>query len=67
MKLIKVKDSINLHREIDSGAIVNTSTEDYNRYLKQKESAMSQKNRIEKLENDIADIKVLLNAIVDKL
>lgn len=62
--LIKVKDSIGLHREMESGAILNTSSDDYNKYIKQRESMLSQKQRVDKLESDISEIKSMLNQLL---
>jgi len=66
-KLIKVKDHSGLHRVEESGAIINASVEDYNKYKKKRESMLSQKKRLDNLENDISEIKSLLGQIASKL
>lgn len=66
MKLVKVKDSVGLHRELTSGAIVNTSVSDYEEYVKQKKAALSNKSRIDKLESDISEIKSMLKELINK-
>lgn len=67
-KLIKVKDSIGLHREMNSGAILNTSSADYNKYKEQRDKLLSEKHRVDKLESDITEIKDMLKLLlVDKL
>lgn len=66
MKLVKVKDSVGLHREINSGAIVNTSVDDYEKYMKRKEAALSQKKRLDKMEQDVSEIKSMLKELVSK-
>lgn len=63
-KLIKVKDSVGLHREMESGAILNTSADDYNKYIKQRESMSAQKQRVDRLESDISEIKYMLNQLL---
>ena len=67
MKLVKIKDSLNLHREVESNAILNTSYDEYNKYIERKKMAAKQAQRIDKLEGDIAEIKTLLKDLVDKL
>jgi len=66
MKLIKVKDSVGLHRELESGAIVNTSVDDYEKYLKKKEAMLSQKKRLDNLESDVGEIKNMLKELLSK-
>lgn len=66
MKLIKVKDSVALHREMDSGAIVNTSVDDYNEYVKRKQVVLSQKKKLEQLESDVGEIKSMLKELLAK-
>lgn len=66
-KLVKVKDSVGLHRDLGCGAIVNTSVDDYNKYMKQRQSALSQKSRLETLENDVTEIKSMLKELIGKL
>lgn len=65
--LIKVKDHVGLRRDAESGVIVNSSIEDYNKYKKKKESMMSQKTRLDTLEKDVGEIKSLLKELVGKL
>ena len=67
MKLVKIKDSLNLHREVESNTILNTSHDEYNKYIERKKMAAKQAQRIDKLEGDIAEIKTLLKDLVDKL
>lgn len=66
-KLIKVKDSLTLHRNMESGAIVNTSADDYNKYIMRKEKMMQEKNRVAKLEKDVEEIKSMLQQLMSKL
>ena len=67
MKLVKIKDSLNLHREVESNTILNTSLDEYNKYIQRRESAMRQAQRIDKIENDVAEIKTLLKDLIGKL
>jgi polyhydroxyalkanoate synthesis regulator phasin len=64
--LIKVKDEIGLHREMQSGAIVNTSSTDYNKYIEQRNKMKHQQERINKLEDDVADLRNLIQQMVAK-
>jgi len=64
--LVKVKDEIGLHREMQSGAIVNTSSTDYNKYIEQRNKMKHQQERINKLEDDVADLRNLIQQMVAK-
>jgi len=65
-KLVKVKDAAGLHRDMGCGAILNTSSVDYDKYIKQRESMMSQKRRVDKLESDISEIKNMLQQLLSE-
>jgi hypothetical protein len=65
-KLVRVKDSVGLHRNVDSGAIVNSSNIDYNKYIMQKEKMSSEKTRIKNLEQDVMEIKDMLRQLLSK-
>jgi len=62
--MIKVEGHKNLYRE-DSGAIVNTDTNEYNNYIKLKNERKKQKEEIETIKNDISEIKSLLMEIIN--
>lgn len=66
-KLVKVKDSVGLHREIESGAIINTSTDDYEKYEKKKQAILNQRKRLDKMEQDVSEIKLMLKELTSKL
>jgi hypothetical protein len=67
VKLIKVKDAVSLHRDTESGAIVNTSYADYDKYITSREKAISERVRVDRLESDVADIKGMLQQLMSKL
>jgi hypothetical protein len=67
VKLIKVKDAVSLHRDTESGAIVNTSYADYDKYITSREIAISERVRVDRLESDVADIKGMLQQLMSKL
>ena len=64
--MIPVKDHKNLYRDEKSGAIINTDTGGFNRYKKMKRFKSNQKEEIDKLKQDIEEIKSLLREIVNK-
>ena len=66
-KLIKVKDVPDLHRNVESGAIVNSSVDEYNKYIMRKNKLTQEKNRVTKLENDVEEIKAMLQQLMSKL
>ena len=73
MSKIPVKDHRNLYRDGSSTAIVNTDSVGYQAYVANREKLLTDKQRIDKLEStveeikgDLTDIKNLLAQLVDK-
>ena len=64
--MIPIKDNKHLFRDEKSGAVVNTDTNGYAQYKKMKSAKMSQKEEIDKMKEDIKEIKYLLKQIVSK-
>jgi SPX domain protein involved in polyphosphate accumulation len=62
--MIRVDGHKHLFRE-DSGAIVNTDTNQYNQYVKMRSERRKQREEIEGLKNDISEIKSLLMEIIN--
>jgi transposase len=67
----KVRDHDNLVRDMSSKAVLNTDKEGLQEYLrkrdlakKQQEEQFETKNRLEKIEQDMSDIKNLLKELV---
>ena len=67
MNKIKVKDSGSLYRDEDSGAILNCSDSEYNSYLKLKEKKMREVSEMDKLKNDVDELKDMMKLILNKL
>ena len=68
----KVRDHDNLVRDMSSKAVLNTDKEGLQEYLrkrdlakKQQEEQFETKNRLEKIERDMSDIKTLLKELVN--
>jgi transposase len=68
----KVRDHDNLVRDMSSKAVLNTDKEGLQEYLrkrdlakKQQEEQFETKNRLEKIEQDMSDIKTLLKELVN--
>jgi len=73
MKLLKVIDKPGLHRTTDSGAIINIQSSEYDKYIRQRNLMLSQKERIEAVENTLVDlktdfdeVKTMLKQLLDK-
>ena len=73
MEFVKIQDSDSLVRDLTSGAVINTSTTDYQNYLikrnanKQKKEEIKQNSdKIEKIESDVSEIKQLLITLINK-
>ena len=66
MKL-KVKDSGSLYRDEESGAILNCSNTQYDEYLKLKEQKMKEVSEMDKLKDDVDELKDMMKLILSKL
>ena len=64
--MIPVKDHKNLYRDEKSGAIINTDIGGFNRYKKMKRFKDNQKDEIDKIKEDISEIKELLKQFLRK-
>ena len=67
MNYKQVEGRSDLFRDDDSGAIINTDKSSYIAYKKKYQQRLAEMNRLEKLENEMSDIKTLLNKVIDKL
>jgi len=63
--MIPVEGHPNLYRDDRTGAIVNCDSIAYNQYMIMKSNKESQKNEIEKIKEDINEIKSLLREIIN--
>ena len=66
MKL-KVKDSGSLYKDEESGAIINCSNSQYDEYLKLKEQKMKEVSEMDKLKDDVDELKDMMKLILSKL
>jgi|TARA_B100001248_G_scaffold127250_1_gene95376 hypothetical protein len=67
MKKVKVKDSNSLYRDEESGAILNCNDTAYNNYLKMKENKMKEVSEMDKLKDDVDELKDMMKLILSKL
>lgn len=58
--LIPVEGNSNLSRDPKTGAILNTDRSEYEKYVAQREAKELDKERLNKLESEISEIKQLL-------
>ncbi len=63
--MIKVEGHKNLYRN-DAGAIVNTDSSEYNQYIRVKNKRKSEKDEIDRLRNEIDEIKSMLRELTNK-
>jgi len=63
--MIRVKGYQNLYRDENSGAIVNCDSVSYNQYLNTIQNRDSQKKEIDKMKQDIDEIKTLLKELIN--
>lgn len=67
MNYKQVEGRSDLFRDGDSGAIINADKSAYVAYKKKYQQRLVEISRLEKLENEMSDIKTLLNKVIDKL
>ena len=63
--MIKVEGHKNLYRN-DCGAIINTDSVEYNQYMKVKNKRISEKSELQRLRNEIDEIKSMLRELTNK-
>ena len=66
MSLIPVKDHKGLFRDSHSQAIINKNNHDFQAYVANREKLLSDKERIASLENELKDIKSMIQTLLDK-
>ena len=67
MDKIKVQDSASLYRDANSGAILNCSYIEYDNYLRMKNQKLTEKQELDKLKDEMNEIKSMLNVVLSKL
>ena len=67
MNKVKVKDSGSLYRDDESGAILNCSDSEYNNYLKLKQQKLKEVSEMDKLKDDVDELKDMMKLILSKL
>lgn len=63
MKRVKVKDNFALERDRSSNAVINTSETAYKQRLKQKETQRKNREEINQIKSDLAEIKALIKQL----
>jgi hypothetical protein len=73
IEFLQVESNASLVRDVESKAIINTNNSEFETYLKNREIMLSrvnqlqeQNDKINKLENDINDIKSMLTILINK-
>jgi hypothetical protein len=64
--MIRVEGHKNLYRDEKSGAIINCDTTSYNSYLNMLEQKQLQKSELDRMKEDIDEIKSLLRDLLAK-
>ena len=65
MSKIKVEGHSNLYRDPDSGAVINSSLADYERYMKAKANREGMVSEINTLKQELDEIKQLLKKLTN--
>jgi len=67
MKKVKVKDSNSLYRDEETGAILNCNDSAYDSYLQLKEKKLKEAAEMDKLKDDVDELKDMMKLILSKL
>ena len=67
MKYKQVEGENNLFRDTETGAIINTDRSAFVAYKNRRQQKLKEMNRIDKLQDEIDEIKSLLYKVIDKL
>jgi len=67
MDFKKVEGHPGLIRDLESNAVINNDKSAYQNYMQLREQKLKEKERLDKLENEVGEIKSLLQKLVDKL
>jgi hypothetical protein len=62
----KIEGEQDLVKDKETGAILNTNMDSLSAYKQKRKKDIEQKNRIDKIENDIGDIKSMLKELINK-
>ena len=63
----KVEGHPGLIRDLESNAVINKDKSAYQNYIQLRDQKLKEKERLDKLENEVCEIKSLLQKFVDKL
>ena len=65
MRLYRVKDHDGLYKDSSTGAVINKDNNGYQQYMENRNKMLSDKERLDSLENDIHDIKTMLKTFLE--
>lgn len=65
-RYLKVEGHSYLVRDTESNAIINRDRGSYDHYKKLRRTRGNEKERLDRLENDVSEIKELLRQLIDK-
>ena len=64
---LKVENHSDLVRDVNTGAILSQDSSGYQSYINNRNRALSEQQRITNLENELSEIKSLLQVVIGKL
>ena len=65
MDKLKVEGHSHLYRDVNSGAVINSNRDEYERYMKAKNKRQNMSNEINILRQELDEIKELLRKITN--
>lgn len=66
-ELNKVTNEPHLRKDVATGAVINVSSDEYDKYVKRKQMSREESTRIESLESELTEVKSMLRSVLDRL
>lgn len=63
----KVVDNTDLEKDLDTGIVTNTNTNEYLAFIRQREAAQSKDEKIASLETQVSELKDMVAALIEKI
>ena len=65
-RFVKIENEEDLVKDRETGAVINTNLDSLSAYKATRQKDLDMKNRVDKMENDIGDIKSMLKELINK-
>ena len=65
-RFVKIENEEDLVKDRETGAVINRNLDSLSAYKAKRQKDLDMKNRVDKMENDIGDIKSMLKELINK-